>query len=354
MLGQRYYIYLFYINAVVSVTAFIPQLVYKNRYNGSLTSLALSTLAGTILLLVFQSQIRKFPRQNLSEILNRVLPSFFKKSFLALNFTLSIFSGILFLHSIMQIIGEFLTLNPNLIFYCILLLIVLSILSETNSLLFMLEMTVLFATPLILLILLRFFTDDLVLWDSINESLTYVMHSPKMNSVVAGLFVFTGFTNFLIYSEHIRPFSKRYLWLAWTIICVIFSFSYFIPIGYFGLNGVGIENYVWITTIDSMHVDYFFLERVVIVFILALIGITLMYLILIYHSSIKFLQMMTADFGGKTKWSGIGIVVISALITQFYVDEINLMKLFLYFFVFRIILDLLSIFLLFCASKKGS
>lgn len=352
MLGQRYYIYLFYINAIVSVTAFIPQLVYKNRYNGSLMSLAISTLAGTILLLLFQSQIKKFPRRNFSEMLNRVLPGSFKKLFLVLNFTLGIFSGILFLHAIMQIVGEFLTLNPTLIFCFFLLLIAFSIWSETSSLLFMLEISVLFATPLIVLILLRFFTDNLVLWDSINESLTYFAHYPKINSVVAGLFVFTGFTNFFVYSEHIRPFTKRHLGLAWIIICVILYSSYFIPIGYLGLNGVGMENYVWITTIDSMHVDYFFLERLVIVFILALIGITLMYLILTYHSSIKFLQMMTEDFGGKIKWIGIGIVVISALITQYYVDEINLLKLFLYFFSFRIMLDLLFIFLLFYASRK--
>lgn len=352
MLGQRYYVYLFFINALVSVTAFIPQLLYRNRYNGSITSLALSTLAGTILILFFQAQIKNFPRKKFSDILNSVLSKVLKKSFLSLNFILSIFSGVLILNSIMLIIGEFFNLNSTIIYYFFLLLIVFSILNETNSILFMLEITIVFVTPFLLLILLRFFTDNLVLFDSINESMTYIMHFPKINSVLSGLFVFTGFTNILVYSEHIRPFTKKHLLIILIIICCVLYSSYFIPIGYFGLNGVGMENYVWVTTIDSMHINYFFLERIVLVFFLVLIGITLMYLILTYHSSIKFLQMLTEDFGGKIKWVGILIVVISALITQYYTDEINLLKFFIYFFIFRIILDLILFFILICASRK--
>lgn len=63
MLGQRYYLYIFYINGLVSVTAFIPQLLYKNRFNGTLSSLVLSTLAGVILIYVFQTQIKNFPEK---------------------------------------------------------------------------------------------------------------------------------------------------------------------------------------------------------------------------------------------------------------------------------------------------
>lgn len=353
MLRQRYYIYLFSINAIVCLAAFIPQFLYKNRYNGSLSSLVISTLAGTLLLFLFQVQIKKFPGQNISGMLNRVLPGVLKKLFLSLNYILSIFTGVLFLTSIMQIIREFLTLNSTIIYYFLLLLIVFSILSETNSILFMLEITILFVTPFFLLILLRFFTDDLVLVDSMKESLTYFMHFPKWHSVVAGLFVFTGFTNSLVYGEHILPFTKKHQFIIWLISCGVLFSSYFIPIGYFGLKGVGLENYVWITTIDSMHINYFFLERIVLVFILVLIGVTLMYLILTYHSSMKFLQMMTKDYGGKTKWVGIFIIVISAFITQYYTDEINLMIFFFYFFVFRIFMDLILIVLLFFASRRA-
>ncbi|MGD6830993.1 hypothetical protein ACQCT5_02430 [Sutcliffiella halmapala] len=353
MLRQRYYIYLFSINALVSLAAFIPQFLYKNRYNGSLTSLAISTLAGSLLLFLFQAQMKKFPGQNISGMLNRVLPGLLKKSFLSLNYILSILTGVLFLSSIMQIIGEFLTLNSSIIYYFFLLLIVFSILSETKSLLFMLEITILFVTPVFLLVLLRFFTDDLVLVDSIKESLTYFKHFPKWQSLVAGLFVFTGFTNLLVYSEHILPFTKKHLFIIWIISCAVLFSSYFIPIGYFGLNGVGLENHVWITTIDSMHINYFFLERIVLVFILVLIGVTLMYLVLTYHSSMKFLQMMTEDYGGKTKWVGIFIIVISAFITQNYLDEINLLRFFIFFFVFRIFMDLILIVLLFLVSRKA-
>lgn len=352
MLGQRYYLYLFYINALVNLTAYVPQILYKNRFNGSLTSLALSTLAGTILIILFQSQIKNFPKQNIAEIMSRHFPSWFKMSFLFFSFTLCTFSGILFLLSIMNIIGEFLTLNSTILFYSFLLLIVFSIMIQTNSILFMLEITVLFAIPSFLLILLRFSTDNLVLTDSISQSLTYLFHFPKLNSVVSGLFVFTGLTNVLVYSEHIRPLSRKPLIIICGIICFVLFSSYFIPIGYFGLNGVGKENYVWITAIDSMRIDYFFLERIVIVFILILIGLALMYTILSYHSSLKFLQLLTEGFGGDLKWVGIFIVVISALITQFYIDEIDLLTLFICFFISRVFLDLILLFILLWASRK--
>lgn len=352
MLGQRYYIYLFYINALVSVTAFIPQILYKNRFNGSLTSLVLSTIAGIILISVFQTQIKIFPGKSLSDILNGLFQGSLQKGILFLYFILSIVSGTLFLNSIMKIIEKFLFLNSNMIFYSILTLIVFSIMIETISILYMLEIILLFVTPFLLLILFRFFTDNLVWVDSISQSMTYLMHLPKLNSVVSGLFVFTGFTNLLVYYEYIRPFNRKQLIIILGIIWFVLFSLYFIPIGYFGLNGVENEKYVWITTIDSMRIDYFFLERIVLLFILVLVGITLMYIILSYHSSLKFFQLITGDAGGKLKWIVIAIVVISGIITQQFVDDFSLIKFFNYFFILRIILDLTIIFILLYASRR--
>jgi hypothetical protein len=352
MLGQRYYVYLFYINALVNVTAFIPQILYKNRFNGSLSSLGLSTLIGTFLIILFQTQIKKFPGQNIAQIMDRLFPKWFQKTFLFLNFTLQIFAGMLFLISNTQIVTLFLTPNSIIVFYIFLLLIVFVIMNQTYSILYMLEIIVLLATPLYLFIMLRFFTDDLVMVDSIKQSWIYLMHFPKMNSVASGLFVFTGFTNFLIYGEHILPISKKKLLIVLGIICFVLFSSYFVPIGYFGLNGVGKESYVWATTVDSMRFDYFFLERMVSIFILVQIGVTLMYIIVSYHSSLQYLQLMTKNVGGRSKWVGIFVVVISALITQHFTDEFRLLKLFNYFFIFRIILDLFLMLILLFASKK--
>jgi hypothetical protein len=352
MLGQRYYVYLFYINALVNVTAFIPQILYKNRFNGSLVSLALTTLIGTFLILLFQTQIKKFPRQNIVQIMDRLFPKWFQKTFLFLNFTLQIFAGILFLISNTQIVSHFLTPNSIIVFYIFLLLIVYTIMNQTNSILYILEIIVLFATPFYLFLMLRFFTDHLVLVDSIKQSWIYLMHFPKINSMASGLFVFTGFTNFIIYGEHIHSIGKKQLLIALGIICFVLFSSYFVPIGYFGLNGVGKESYVWITTVDSMRFDYFFLERMVPIFILVQIGITLMYIILSYHSSLQYLQLMTKNVGGRSKWVGIFVVVISALITQHFTNEFRLLKLFNCFFISRIILDLFLMLILLFASKK--
>jgi hypothetical protein len=352
MLGQRYYVYLFYINALVNITAFIPQILYKNRFNGSLISLVLSTLIGTFLIFLFQTQIKKFPRQNIAQIMDRLFPKWFQKTFLFFNFTLQIFGGILFLISNTQIVNQFINPNSMIIFYIFLLLIVFLIMNQTNSILYMLEIIVLFAAPFYLFIMLRFFTDDLVMVDFIKQSWTYLMHLPKMNSVASGLFVFTGFTNFFIYGEHILSIGKKQLLIALGIIYFILFSSYFVPIGYFGLNGVGKESYVWVTTVDSMRFDYFFLERMVSIFILVQIGITLMYIILSFHSSLQYLQLMTKNVGGRSKWVGIFVVVISAIITQHLTDEFRLLKLFNYFFISRIILDLFLMFILLLASKK--
>lgn len=352
MLGQRYYLYIFYINGLVSVTAFIPQLLYKNRFNGTLSSLVLSTLAGVILIYVFQTQIKNFPEKSITEILNSLFPYSIKNTFLFLNFILSIISGTLFLRSIMIIVERFLDINSMLVFYFLMLLIIFTILSKTTSILFMMEIIIIFATPFLVLILLRFFTDNLVLLDSISQSLTYIMHIPKIDAVVGGLFVFTGFTNLLVYSEYIRPFSSKQLYIVLGIICSVLYSIYFIPIGYFGLNGVEMENYVWITTVDSMRIDYFFLERIILLFILVLVGISLMYIIITYHSSLKLLQFITGDLGGKLKWIVIVIVIISCLISQQFLDEFSLIRFFNGLFVFRIILDLIILSILLYASKR--
>lgn len=357
LLGKRYITYLFYLNAVISITVFVPQIMYRNSLNGSISSICLAIIVGGLFIYILQNLFARFPEQNISQIIKQAVPNWIRKCFIIYSLILWYFTGALFIIALIHVVNIF--INPQTPLYItyilFLLLIVFAILLKTESLLYVTEILVFFHVPVVLFVTIRFLTDRFVLEDSIYQSVTYFKHLPKFSSFSAAMFIFTGFSNLIIFNEKInlKLISKRYLlWIFLFGIFILIS-MYFIPIGYLGLKGVSKEVFVWLTTVDSMHVDYLFVERVIYILLFGQIVICLIYIILSWHTSLELFKTLNLNYGGMYRWLLISFFICVTTIILILIRESDMIKYFIVFFNICAISNVLLVLsLLYVSAKK--
>lgn len=66
--------------------------------------------------------------------------------------------------------------------------------------------------------------------------------------------------------------------------------TYFIPIGFNGFEGINELVYPWISTTDSIRMDYFIIERVLFMFLLFYLGIAFLSILIHWHAAVEFLK----------------------------------------------------------------
>ncbi|WP_322099571.1 GerAB/ArcD/ProY family transporter [Gottfriedia endophytica] len=357
MLGKRYITYLFYLNAVLGVTAFVPQILYKNSVNGSILSMCLAAIVGGFFIYIIQKVIVQFPKQNINQILKNLVPKWFRKCFVIYSFILWYLTGALFIIALIHVVNIYINPDTPIIvtYFIFLLLITFAISLKTESLLYVTEIVVLLHIPIFLFIIIRFLTDHFVLGDSIYQSIKYISHFPKFSAFTSALFLFTGFSNLIIFNEQINInfIRKSYIIGIFFLGIFILLCLYFIPIGYLGLKGVHKAIFVWLTTIDSMRFEYSFVERVSYIILFVHIVISLIYIILSWHTSLALFKTLNIYFGGKFKWLLISFFICVTTVFLQLIREIDLIKYFIVFFNFRAISDFfLVILLMYVLIKK--
>ncbi|PGM49413.1 hypothetical protein CN946_21675 [Bacillus sp. AFS053548] len=356
LLGKRYITYLFYLNTVISITAFGPQILYRNSLDGSITSIGLAIIVGGFFIYILQKLFSKFPEQNINQIIKNVVPDWCRKCYIIYYLIFWYLTGALFIIALIHVVNIFINPNtPILITYIVFLLVIIfAILLKTESLLYVTEILVILHIPIVLFVLIRFLTDRFVVVDSLYQSVNYFKHLPKISAFTAALFVFTGFSNLIIFNEKINLnfITKRFLlWIFLSGMFIIFS-NYLIPIGYLGLKGVRKEVFVWLTTVDSMHFDYLIVERVIYILLFGQIVISLIYIILSWHTSLELFKTLNLSYGGSYKWILISFFICLTTVIQLLIRETDLVKYFTMFFNLNAISNFLLIISLLYASIK--
>ncbi|WP_430509151.1 GerAB/ArcD/ProY family transporter [Gottfriedia solisilvae] len=356
MLGKRYVTYLFYLNAVLCITVFVPQIMYKNSLNGSISSICLAIIVGGCFIYILQKVFAQFPEQNINQILKHAIPNWLRKFYIIYSLIFWYLTGVLFISAITQVIKIF--INPEtplmITYFIFLTLIIFAIVLKTESLLFVTELVVISHIPIVLFVNIRFFSDPYVFKDSIYQSLTYFKHFPKFNSFTAAMFVFTGFSNLIIFNEkiNIKLIKKRDILGIFLFGIFILLSIYFIPIGYLGVKGATKTVFIWLSTVDSMHFDYLFVERVIYIILFVQIFCSLIYIILCWHTSLELFKTINLHYGGMYKWILISFFICITTIIQLLIRDLDILKYFIIFFNYSAISNFLLVILLLFVSKR--
>ncbi len=340
-------------NMVVNVTAFVPRIIIDERFEGSVMAVIIGIPLTVLLLYFFTNAMLRFPGKGLPEILFQHTSKWFNRPSLILLSILFFFSGWILLLAFTDITRTF--INPEMTRFTILTIFLLvvgfGVLLKTEKVLYALEILTLISLPFILVIFFKAYTSPYLNWDSIRVVFTHVNELPTLSSLGSVTFSLYGFYNISIYNRVFKGEIKKInIW--WTMAIIILGYvnaftSGFIPIGFNGTSGVEDFIYPWISTSDSLRMEYGFVERIIYITLLLFIGASLIMVITIWHVGLKLLLSLFApskETRLKTRILSRSIVTLLIIVTYITGTRIDARQLLELTKLYYIILIPISIF----------
>lgn len=144
--------------------------------------------------------------------------------------------------------------------------------------------------PVIVWVLYKAVSNEAMHYDACLEIVTHILNRPTWDSISAGTYTFTGYTNLVIFNRLLKP-NKNSLTMddpdCWNL-CFInkFSDSCWLPWN----NGREYLHIPWISTSDSMRVEFGLVERVLFIFMLLYTNISLAGSFIHWHVGVEFLK----------------------------------------------------------------
>ncbi|MFC4102774.1 hypothetical protein [Paenibacillus xanthanilyticus] len=361
---SRYFYYHIVLVALLNLMLFVPHILIRYRFSGALTSMAISVVVGTGLCLMFTSIMCKYPGQGLPEILNQFLPRSVTLPFMIFMAVMWIIGPSIAVVSYAVLINRFINPDTSPILVLVLLCVVClyAATRPTMTIIFLIEMGLVLNLPLILFILFKAVRNDAINWDAIHTVANYWTQMPKWNAIGAATYIFTGYVNLAVYNRAMPPNVRiRHRWTIPLVGLLVLAMTFFVPIGFHGTETVDEYLYVWSLTADSMIMSYGFIERVIFVFLIMYLNLTLIYTASGWHQAIEFLKGLAKDYkpdidGVPMKKAGvlIGTAIVVATVLYLYLfNEKITFQLSEYWLGFRLIVEIATVGFLFMLVRKG-
>ena len=336
---NRYYFYLVFLNMIINVIIFVPKVLIQYRYEGSVMGVILAIPVGVALNYFYSTTITKFPQQGIPD-LQKNNQSGLKRLYL-LSIQLIWFSaGLLTLVGFIDILARLVNPEmPKLLLLAIYLsAIFLIIQMPTERVMYLLEIVLFCNTPLILFIIFKAYSNDLINWDSILEVGTHIIKWPSLKAFAAATYCFSGYANLIVFNRVIKGKLK-----AWNFIVIAFlgmgnAFTtFFIPIGFHGSDGAQEYLYPWVTTADSLRLVYSPIERVIFLFIMFFMSISLMSVAVHWHVALELIKGSFKKEVTKRKvWLTLGVFAGISIAGILYFNTILILKFATFWLIIRL------------------
>jgi spore germination protein KB len=301
---NRYFLYLIILNMLTNVIIFVPKYLIQYRFDGLIGSILLAIVIGIGLMYLDSIVYSRFPGQGLPEILENRLNKPLKIIILVSFSVFWFIAGLLSLLGYIDILHRI--INPELskVWLVVIFLVVLGFVIQlsTQKVMYLLEIILFLSVPFIAFVFFKAVTSDYLNWDSILEVGTHAATIPKLNSVAVASYVFSGYANIIIFNRLFKEKIKRFNFVIVLFVSVITMFtSVFVPIGMHGSQGVEEYIYPWVITADSLRLPYSPVERVVFLFLMLYINITLISVSVHWHVAFELMKGVYSQKNSKKK-----------------------------------------------------
>lgn len=292
---NRYYVYLILFNMFANMVAYIPKVLVNHRFDGLLQSITIGTLIGLVMMYIVSTTMFQFPGEGYPEIVKRFFSKKASTILLILWAIVWFLSGVITLIAFSFIAKRF--FNPTmpvwgvLTLFCV--IVAFGVLLNTKQLLYFIEIMMLLLFPFVLIIFLKAYFSNELDWQGIKIPLTMVNHWGDYSAISASYFSFVGCTNLLIFNRVFTKkhhFKKHYLLFFGLLGFLNLFTSAFIPIGIIGIDEIQKSVYLWWLSTDSLHFDYMPIERVSFVFVILYVAISLISVMITWHTGVEFLK----------------------------------------------------------------
>ena len=312
---------------LANIIAFVPRMLLDERYGGAVMSMLLAVPLSTGLCSLLIYAMGSFPQCTVVDIFKKTLSVWIWAPVLIFFIGMWYLAGMTTLFSFADITKRF--INPSLPphhamgLYAGLLVFMIQL--GSRRALYTLELLLVLQVPLILFIMMKATFNENLLLDAIVEAGTYLFHMPSWQSLAAATYVFTGYLNLVIYNGVFhRPVKLRVVWIVLAVGLLNLTTTYFIPIGMHGMDGVGELLYMWFTTADSIRLEYGFVERLIFIFLLLYLNISLLSAFVHWHVA---LQLIKGFMPAKEKlqstlsWIVGALFAVGGIATAYWMTE---------------------------------
>lgn len=335
---SRFYYYLILINMVANIIASVPAILLHYHNDGAVISMLLSIAAGVLLITLYTKFFLKYPGKTLPELLEKTTSKWFYLPFVFLLAVLWFVAGLITLITFTFLLIRYLSPEMPIIMICLTLIfaVIFGCILKTDRVLYTVEMILIITCPLILFIFFKAYTSKFLNWDFVREAALYINQVPNWHSFSACFFLFLGAANLFIFNRFFTDRQKfgfrQILFIVLISIGTLFT-TYFIPIGFNGFEGINDLVYPWISTTDSIRMEYFIIERVLFMFLLFYLGIAFLSILIHWHAAVEFLKFTFKLEKIKYKDKDIGIFLplpIFVAISLYFVTVLTEYQLFRY------------------------
>lgn len=344
---NRYFIYLVLLNMIVNVIIFVPKILIEYRYDGAVMGMMIAIPLGVMLNWFFSTSISNFPEQGFPEILAKTKRRWVKIVFLGGIQVFWYTAGLITLIGFIDIIERY--INPEMPRLALLAIylagILLVIQLPTQRVMYFLEIVLFLNIPLIGFIIFKAFVNDYLSWDSILEVCTHLFEWPSLKSIAAATYCFSGYANLIIFNRVIKGKLKIRNFIAILFLGAFNLFTtFFIPIGFHGSDGAVEYLYPWISTADSLRLIYSPIERVIFIFLMFYMSITLMSISVHWHVSYELIKgTFKEKINKKLNWLILSIFTGCAVAGIIYFNTVLLNKVTVYWMIARLSFEIIFV-----------
>lgn len=327
MFSSRYFYYLIFLNMLANIVVFVPRILIDERREGAILAMVIAIPLGLISGYLFAKCITKFPGKGLPEIFfESSLPNWFAKLLMIYLALIWFSAGIIALMAFTDITIRF--INPDIgVGYTAILFLILVVSASilpSEKILYLLEIILVIILPLSLFLFLKAYINDTISWMDMFEAGTYVAYLPSWNALSAATYVFSGYINLVIFNRFFtKKIDTRPFWILIFVGVAVMITTFFIPIGYYGFDGVGEFNYPWLSTADAIRMEFAFVERVFFLFLLIYVAISLVNVIVHWHVGLKLLISIFPKKQYRSTWFRLDFIVLIFISIVHVIIQLN-------------------------------
>ncbi|MDQ6597343.1 hypothetical protein [Bacillus salipaludis] len=183
---------------------------------------------------------------------------------------------------------------------------------------------------------------------------THLFEFPNLKALAAATYVFSGYTNLMIFNRVIKGKLKIWNFIAVFFLGLFNLFTTFlIPIGFQGSDGANEFLYPWISTADCLRLVYSPIERVIFLFLMFYMSITLVSISVHWHASFELLKGTFKNKGSKKKeWIVLSIFIVCAVAGVQYLNTVLLNKFTVYWLQIRFCFEVVTIVIFFLWARR--
>ncbi|KEO82029.1 hypothetical protein EL26_17835 [Tumebacillus flagellatus] len=301
------------LNMLTNVVMFVPHVLLENRFGSGMMSAVVAVPVSMALLIVFTKQIQKVEGFTLSKMLQATFPTWIRVPFLVLLSAVWMTAGAMSVVVYTEMTRRFLSPETSsLMILTILLLLVIGVsYLESDLVMYGVEVLFIFVVPVIVFLLGKALFSKSMNWLEVSDIATHLWSLPDLKSVGAATFLFSGFVNMAIFGRHFPSRLKPlHYWMLGVMGLSVILTSFLIPIGFLGSFSVERYAFPWMSTADSMRMEFFFIERVVGPFLLLYLILSTLCTIVTWHVGC---QLIDSLFSTPRKMRRVIILAVFSL-----------------------------------------